>query len=97
MLECCRQDTKEAMICIDNKYGLIELTNFYETNHHFLYFSTNTYHVNGSILNWGVVRLLILHTLTRDALSSTLEFEINVTENSCKLTEKYLFYMYIIK
>ena len=30
MLECCRQDTKEAMICIDNKYALIQFTSLYQ-------------------------------------------------------------------
>ena len=51
MLECCRQDTKEAMICIDNKYALIKFTNLYQINHDFSYFSTKTSHVTGSILN----------------------------------------------
>ena len=55
MLERCCQDTKEAMICIDNKYEFIKFTNFYQLNHNFLYFSAKTSHVNGSILNWGVV------------------------------------------
>ena len=38
MLKCCRPDTKESMICIDNKYGLIEITNFYQINHNFCTF-----------------------------------------------------------
>ena len=38
--ECCRGDTKEAIICIDNKYGFIESTNTYRLNHNFSYFST---------------------------------------------------------
>ena len=54
MLECCRHDLKEVMICIENKYGLIELTSFYKINHNFSYFSTKTSHVTGSTLNWGV-------------------------------------------
>ena len=32
-LEFCRQDTKEATICVGNKYRLIHLTNFYQINH----------------------------------------------------------------
>ena len=39
MLECCRQDTKEAIIYIDNKFGLVKFTNFYQINHNFSYFS----------------------------------------------------------
>ena len=70
MLECCRQDTKEAIICIDNKYASIKFTNLYQINHNFSYFSTKTSHLTGSILNWGAVRLSILHILTRDAISS---------------------------
>ena len=89
MLECCRQDTKEAMICIDNKNGFIELTNFYQIDHNFSYFSTKPSRVTGSILNWGlwVVQLPILHTLTR--------YVVNLTESSCKLIEKC--FSYIIK
>ena len=64
-----RQVTKEVMICIDNKYGLIKFTNFYQINHNFSYISTKTSYVTGSILNW-VVWLQILHTLTREAVSS---------------------------
>ena len=64
------KDTKEAMICIDNKYALIKFTNLYQINHKFSYFSTKISHVTGSILNWGAVQLSILHTLTRDAVSS---------------------------
>ena len=67
MLECC-QYTKEAMICIDNKYGFIELTNFYQINQNLRTFTQN--HVTGSIFKWGVVRLSILHTLIQDAVSS---------------------------
>ena len=70
MLECCRQDTKEAMICIDNKYALIKFTNLYQINHNFSYFSTKISRVTGSMSNWGAVRLSILHTLARDAVSS---------------------------
>ena len=70
MLECCHQDTKEAMLCIDNKYGLINFTNCYRINHDFSYLSTKTSYVTGNILNRGVVRLPILHTMTRDAVSS---------------------------
>ena len=55
-LECCRQDTKEATICVGNKYRLIHLTNFYQINHNFSYFSPKTSHVTGSILNLVVVR-----------------------------------------
>ena len=96
MLECCHQDTKEAMICINNKYGLIKFTNFYQFNHNFSYFSTKTSYVIGSILNCGVVRLPILHALTRDAVSSFyVRIEIKLTQNSCKLTQKY--FTYIIK
>ena len=75
------------------KYGLIKFTYIYQINH---YFSTKALFVTGSILNWGVVRLPILHTLARDAVSSfSEEFKINLTENSCKWTEKY--FSYIIK
>ena len=77
------------MICIDNRYGFVELTNFYEINHNFLYFSTKASRVTGRTLNWGVVRLPILHTLTRDVLSSFFYVRIRnkMTEYSCKLTE----------
>ena len=40
VLECCRKDTKEAMICIDNNYALIKFTNIYQIKHIFLYFYT---------------------------------------------------------
>ena len=47
-------------------------------------------------MNCGIVRLPILHTLTRDAVSSfNARIEINLTESSCKLTEKC--FSYIIK
>ena len=39
MLECCRQGTKEAMICIDNKYEFIELTKIYQIKHNFRTFT----------------------------------------------------------
>ena len=45
MLECCRQDTKEAMICIDNKYVLIKFTYIYQINHNFSYFSTKALNI----------------------------------------------------
>ena len=61
MLECRRQDTKEAMISIDNMYGLIKLINLYQINH---------YCVTGIILNLGAVLVPKLHTLTQDAVSS---------------------------
>ena len=61
MLECRRQDTKEAMICIDNKIALIKFTNFYQNNHNFSYFSTKISHVTGSILNWGSAVVDITH------------------------------------
>ena len=32
-------DTKEAMVCIDNKYGFIELTNFNQISHNFRTFT----------------------------------------------------------
>ena len=41
--EFCRQDTKEAMTCIENKYGLIKLTNLYQINHYFCTFSQNVF------------------------------------------------------
>ena len=78
------------MICIDNKYALpvLKFTNFYLINHNFSYFSTKTSYVTGSILNWGVVRLTILHTLMQVQYNhSTYEYEINLTQNLCKLTE----------
>ena len=40
MLECCHKDKKAAMTSIDNKYGLIKFTNFYQINHNFSNFST---------------------------------------------------------
>ena len=63
------------------KYGLIELTNFYQINHDFSYFSTKTYHVTGSILNWWVVRLPVLHILTRAAVSSFYARNWNIRVN----------------
>ena len=50
-----------AMICINNKYGFIELTNFYHINHNFSYFFTKTSHVTGSILKWGYAVADIAH------------------------------------
>ena len=35
MLESCGQETNEAVICIDNKYGLIKFTNLYQINFYF--------------------------------------------------------------
>ena len=52
--EFCPQDTKEAVICIDDKYGLLKFTKFYQINHYFSYFSTKTSYKTGSIVNWGV-------------------------------------------
>ena len=40
-LKCCRQDTKEATICIDNKYALIKFTKLNQINHNFSYFFTS--------------------------------------------------------
>ena len=82
----CRQDTKELMICINNKYGLIQFTKINQINHYFSYISTKTSCVIGIILNWGAVQSRIMHTLTQDVVHhSTLEFEINLTQSSCKL------------
>ena len=68
--EMLRQDTKEAMIYINNKYGFIEFTKLCQINHYFSYLSTKkTSCVTGRILNWGAVRSSILHTLTQDAVS----------------------------
>ena len=93
-MECCRQDTKEAMICINNKYGLIKFTNFYQMNHNFSYFPTKKSYVTGSILNLEVVLLPILHTLMPDALSS---FYVRIRNKlDSELTEKR-FSLYIIK
>ena len=69
MLECCRQDMKEAMICINNKYGLIKLRDLYQINHH-LHLYTKTSCVIDSILNWEAVQLPLLHTLMQDTVSS---------------------------
>ena len=91
MLECCHQDRKEAIICIDKKYGLIKFTKFYQINYNFSYSSTKTSFVTGSILNWGVVRLSILHT---DARCSIIILSKNL-KYSCKLTEQC--FSYIIK
>ena len=69
MLECCCQDTKDAIICTDNKYGLIDFTNSYQINIIFRTFpQKRLIHVTGIILNCGVQRLPILHTCTRDAV-----------------------------
>ena len=65
MLECCRQDTKEAMNFMDHKYGFIELTNNYQINHTFRTFPQKRIM---QLLNLGVVRLPILHTFTRDGI-----------------------------
>ena len=72
MLECRLQVTKEAMICIDNTYGLIKITGLYQISHDFSYLFTKIPCVSGtySILNWGAVRLPILHSSTQDAVSS---------------------------
>ena len=97
MLECCRQVTKGVMIYIDNKYGFIQFITYYQRNHNFSYFSTKTSYVTGSILNWGVVRLSILHTLRLwDAASSFfVRIWINLAQISCKLIEQC--FSYIIK
>ena len=55
-MECCRQYTKEAMICIDDKYGLMKVTDFYQINFKIFVLSTKMSYVNGSILNSGVVQ-----------------------------------------
>ena len=62
------------MICINNKYGFIKLTNFYQINYNFSYFSTKPSRITDSILNWGVVRLPILHTVTRYLYSQSCQF-----------------------
>ena len=38
MLECYRQDTKKARLCIDNMYGFIKFTYLYQLNHYFRIF-----------------------------------------------------------
>ena len=43
------------MICINNKYGLIKFTNFYQMNHNFSYFPTKKSYVTGSILESSAV------------------------------------------
>ena len=55
----CRQYLKEAIICINNKYGFIKLTNLYQINDYTLYFSTKNVFCIDRILNW----LPILQTL----------------------------------
>ena len=45
ILECCRQEKKEAMTFIDIRYKLIELKHFYRIDHNFSYFPANTSHV----------------------------------------------------
>ena len=77
MLECCHQDMRVALFCIDNKYGLIEFTNFYQINHNFLYFFTklSSIQLDSSAVADIDVRCRII-------------FEINLTQNLCKLTEK---------
>ena len=54
----------------NNKYELIKFTKLDQNNHYFSYLSTKKYCVTGSILNWEAVQLSILHTLTKDAVSS---------------------------
>ena len=67
--ECCRQDTKEAMIFIKNKYELMIFTNIYKINQYFSNLSTKTSYVTGSILHRGAVRLSILtYALTQGAV-----------------------------
>ena len=96
MLECCRQVTKEVMIWIVNKYGLIEFTNFCQINHNFWSFSTNTSYVTSSILIWRVVWLPVLHTFTWDSVSFFyVRTWINLAQNLCKFKEKC--FTYIIK
>ena len=46
-----------------------QFTSFYQIIHNFKYFKKKSY-VTGNILNWEVVRLLVMHTLTRDAVLS---------------------------
>ena len=64
MLECCRQDTKEAMIFIDNKKGLNKSLTFIDLIIIFRTFPRERLMFNIHILNWGEVRLPISHTLT---------------------------------
>ena len=53
------------MICINNKYGFIELTNIYRINQNLSNFSTKKSHVTGSILNWGSSVAEIAHSDAR--------------------------------
>ena len=94
MLECCRQDTKEAIICIDNKYALIKFNNLYQINHNISYFSTKISHLTGSILNWGAVRLSIVHILTRDAVSSFYVRFLNKLDSKLVLINRKMFELY---
>ena len=57
---------------MDNTDGLIKITSLYQISHGFSYLSTKIPSVSGtySILNWGEVRLPILHSSTQDAESS---------------------------
>ena len=82
------------MICIDNRNGFIELTNIYRINYNFSYFSTKTSHVTGNILNWGSLVADIAHIDVRCSII-ILRKNLNLTQNSCKLTEKC--FSYIIK
>ena len=81
-MECCRQDTEEAMAFIDIKYGLIQFTNLYQMNHYFSYLSIKTSYLTGNIVMWKPV----LHTSTRDTVSSFyVRIEIKLTQNSLAL------------
>ena len=87
MLKRCHQDTKEAMICIDNKYGLIKDTNLHQISNYFSYLSTRMSCLS-SVEYWtGDSVFEIFHTQMQYH-QSTLEFQINQTQSSCKLIEK---------
>ena len=89
MLECCRQGTKEAMFFIDKKYRLIELIETFIK----LTISFRTFQPNVTGSNCGCRYCTFWREMQYH--HSTQESEINLTESSCKLTEKC--FSYIIK
>ena len=96
---CCKQkklrmfeyqDTKEAMICNDKKNGFIKFTNFYQINYNFSYFSIKPSCVTGRYWTGEQCgcRYCTLWRKMQYRHSTLKKIIINLTQNSCKLTEK---------
>ena len=81
MLECCRQDMKEEMICINNKYGLIKLRDLYQINHH-LHLYTKTSCVIDDIELGSSAVAFIAHFDARYSII-ILEFGVNLSKILC--------------